>query len=97
LGKTLRESTGREDSVIGVAKDAQVSHLGELNTRYLYFSDGPEDDSRTYVLVRHATGFADVAAAIRAMSPVLIGGLIGVALCAGVSGVLSGMMWPQRA
>jgi predicted permease len=178
LGKTLREYSGREDFVIGVAKDAQVSHLGELNTSYLYFPAGPEDDSRTYVLVRYAAGFTDVAAGIRnaaksidpdvsvdvtklednlevwrapsrivaalsgtlgalalllasigvygmvsysvsrsvreigirmalgangadvmrhvlwqAMRPVLIGGIVGVVLCTGVSGVLSSMMF----
>jgi macrolide transport system ATP-binding/permease protein len=68
LGKTLREDTGREDSVIGVAKDAQVSHLGELNTTYLYFPAGPQDDVRTYVLVRYAGGFTDVAKGIRDVS-----------------------------
>jgi macrolide transport system ATP-binding/permease protein len=177
LGKTLREGTGREYSVIGVAKDAQVSHLGELNTSYIYFP-GPADDSRTYVLIRYAPDFTEIANGIRdaaksidpdvsvdvtklednlevwrapsrivaalagtlgalalllasigvygmvsysvsrsvreigirmalgangadvmshvlwqAMRPVLIGGLVGVALCAGVSGVLSGMMF----
>ena len=65
LGKTLREDTGREYLVIGVAKDAQVSHLGDLNTTYLYFPAGPQDDVRTYVLVRYAAGFADVAKGIR--------------------------------
>jgi predicted permease len=65
LGKILREDSGREDSVIGVAKDAQVSHLGELNTTYLYFPAGPQDDGRTYVLVRYAGNFGDVAKGIR--------------------------------
>jgi predicted permease len=63
--KTLREDTGREYSVIGVAKDAQVSHLGELNTTYLYFPSGPEDNLRTYVLVSSAAGFTATAKAIR--------------------------------
>jgi predicted permease len=54
LAKTLREDTGREYSVIGVAKDAQVSHLGELTTAYLYFPSGPQDNLRTYMLVRSA-------------------------------------------
>ena len=54
LAKTLRESSGREYSVVGVAKDAQVSHLGELGTAYLYFPAGPEDDSRSYILTRFA-------------------------------------------
>jgi macrolide transport system ATP-binding/permease protein len=65
LGKALRESSGREHVVIGVAKDAQVAHLGQLDTSYLYFPAGPEDDSRSYVLVRYATGFSDVAKGIR--------------------------------
>ena len=65
LGKTLRDSPGREYSVIGVAKDAQVSHLGELNTTYLYFPAGPRDDHRTYVLVRFAGGFTETARGIR--------------------------------
>jgi ABC-type antimicrobial peptide transport system permease subunit len=65
LGKTLRGSTGGEYVVIGVAKDAQVSHLGELDTSYLYFPAGPRDDSRTYVLVRYATRFTDIANGVR--------------------------------
>jgi predicted permease len=65
LGKTLREDTGREYSVIGVAKDAQVSHLGDLDTTYLYFPGGPQDDARTYVLVRYGGGFTDVAKGLR--------------------------------
>jgi macrolide transport system ATP-binding/permease protein len=65
LAKTLREETGREYSVIGVAKDAQVSHLGELNTAYLYFPSGPPDNLRTYVLVRFAGGFTATAKDIR--------------------------------
>jgi macrolide transport system ATP-binding/permease protein len=65
LGKTLRGSTGGDYSVIGVAKDAQVSHLGKLDTSYLYYRAGPEEDSRSYVLVRYATGFEDVSSGIR--------------------------------
>jgi predicted permease len=65
LTKTLREDTGREYSVIGVTKDAQVSHLGELNTNYLYFPAGTQDNLRTYVLVRFAGGFAAAAKGIR--------------------------------
>ena len=178
LGQTLREISGREYSVIGVAKDAQVAHLGQLDTNYLYFPGGTEDNSRSYVLVRYSTGFTDIATSIRdagrsidpgvsidvtrledylevwrapsrivtalsgalgvlalllcsigvygmvsysvsrsvrdigirmalgadgakvmrhvlwqAMRPVLIGGVVGVALCAAVSGVLSSMMF----
>ncbi len=178
LAKTLREDTGREYSVIGVTKDAQVSHLGELHTTYLYFPAGPEDNLRTYALIRFRGGFAATAKGVRnavqsldadmpvdvtrledylevwrtpsrivaslsgalgglalllasigvygvvsysvsrrvseigirvalgadssdvmslvlwqVMRPVLIGGLIGMVLCAGVSGVLSSMLF----
>ena len=65
LGKTLRGSTGGDYSVIGVAKDAQVAHLGKLDTSYLYFPAGPEADSRSYMLVRYATSFKDVSNGIR--------------------------------
>jgi len=65
LGKTLRQDTGREYSVIGVAKDAQVSHLGDVNAPYLYFPAGPQDNVRTYVLVRFAGSFTPVDKAIR--------------------------------
>jgi predicted permease len=65
VGKTLRDGTGRQHLVIGVAKDAQVSHLGELDTTYLYFPAGPQDNHRTYVLVRFAGGFTATAKGIR--------------------------------
>ena len=65
LGKALREMSGREYSVIGVAKDAQVAHLGQLDTNYLYFPAGTEDNSRSFVLIRYATGFTDIATGIR--------------------------------
>ena len=69
LGKTLlRDTSGLRYSVIGVAKDAQVSHLGDSNTTYLYFLAGPKDDVRTYLLVRYANGFAGVAKGIRQAS-----------------------------
>ena len=71
LAKGLRENTGREYSVIGVAKDAQVSHLGELDTSYIYFPSGPQDNLRTYVLVRSAPGITasakDIRGAVRAL------------------------------
>ncbi|MFZ0594573.1 MAG: ABC transporter permease [Bryobacteraceae bacterium] len=65
LTRTLREDPGREYSVIGVAKDAQVSHLGELKTSYLYFPAGPEDNSRTYLLVRFRGNLAVIANSLR--------------------------------
>jgi predicted permease len=65
LGKTLRESTGREDSVIGVVKDAQISHLGETGMPYLFFPTGPQDNVRAYLLVRYAGDYPAAAKGIR--------------------------------
>ncbi len=64
----MREESGHEYYVIGVSKDAQVAHLGRSDTSYLYFPAGPEEDSRSYVLVRYATGFTDVAKSIRELA-----------------------------
>ncbi|MDQ2842562.1 MAG: ABC transporter permease [Acidobacteriota bacterium] len=65
LGKIVRESSGREHVVIGVAKDAQVAHLGRYDTNYVYFPAGPQEDSRNYVMLRYTTNFGDVAKNIR--------------------------------
>jgi len=65
LGKTLREDTGREYSVIGVTKDAQISHLGDLPTAYLFFPAGIQNNLRVYVLARFAGPFSVAAKAIR--------------------------------
>jgi len=66
LAKTLRDSnSGREYTVIGVAKDAQVGHLGELNEAYLYFPTGPQIDLRVYMLARYAGDFPRTAKGIR--------------------------------
>lgn len=65
LGKVIKESTGREHVVIGVAKDAQVAHLGRHDTSYLYYPAGPQEDTRSYVMIRYATNFSDVANGIR--------------------------------
>jgi len=65
LGKELRELSGRQYTVIGVAKDAQVAHLGRANTNYLYFPSGTEDDSRSYVLVRYESSFNGIQGRIR--------------------------------
>jgi predicted permease len=66
LGQTLRDSNGHARTVIGVARDAQVSHLGESTSNYLYYPFGPEDNARSYVLVRYAGGFGGVAKSMRA-------------------------------
>jgi ABC-type antimicrobial peptide transport system permease subunit len=55
--------------VIGVARDAQVSHLGESDTLYLYFPGGsPGDSLRSYVLVRFSGSYSDLAAGLRGIA-----------------------------
>jgi predicted permease len=74
LGKTLRPRLtgglpGTEYVVIGVARDAQVSRLGESDTMYLYFPGGSPDDSlRSYVLVRYSGSFGDLATGLRGIA-----------------------------
>jgi predicted permease len=43
VGKTLTNDEHEMPQVIGVAKDAQVSHLGRSNETYIYVPAGPED------------------------------------------------------
>jgi predicted permease len=66
LGQTLRDSSGHSYTVIGIARDAQVSHLGEATSNYLYYPFRPGDDARSYTLVRYAAGYSDVAKGMRA-------------------------------
>jgi putative ABC transport system permease protein len=74
LGKTLRSRLtgglpGPEYVVIGVARDAQVSHLGESDTMYLYFPGGsPGDSLRSYVLVRFSGSYSGLAAGLRGIA-----------------------------
>jgi putative ABC transport system permease protein len=74
LGKTLRSRLtgglpGPEYVVIGVVRDAQVSHLGESDTMYLYFPGGsPGDSLRSYVLVRFSGSYSDLAAGLRGIA-----------------------------
>ena len=66
LGQTLRDSSGHQYVVIGIAKDAQVSHLGDSTSNYLYYPFDSEDSLRSYTLVRYAGGYSDVAKGMRA-------------------------------
>jgi predicted permease len=66
LGQTLRDSSGHPYTVIGIARDAQVSHLGESTSNYLYYPFGPQNNARSYTLVRYAGSYSDVAKGMRA-------------------------------
>ncbi len=72
LGKTLRMGSEGDMQVIGVVKDAQVSHLARSNETYLYLPAGPKDQLRLQLLVRGAAGFAGIQSAIYSLDPDLV-------------------------
>lgn len=65
IGKILRENGKTDLQVIGVAKDAQVSHLGETARLYIYLPAGPKEQSRLSLMIHGGGGFAAVAAGVR--------------------------------
>src|SRR5262249_8038830 len=73
LGKTLIQDGGAAFQIIGVARDAQVSHLGRSNETFLYLPSGPNDQIGAKWLVRSAVPVLNqVRAAMRAIDPDLV-------------------------
>jgi predicted permease len=70
IGKTITMAFARNErsnlTIIGVAKDAQVSRVGETGTVYMYVPAGPKDQQRAQVLVRSSVDFVSMLRAIRA-------------------------------
>jgi predicted permease len=66
IGKIVRMDDKSDMQVIGVAKDAQVSHLARSNETFLYLPAGPKQQVRMQLLVHGVDGFASMAAGIRA-------------------------------
>jgi hypothetical protein len=69
IGRTL-ETGGLKNRrtarvIVGVAKDAQVTSIGETDTVYLYTRADPGEQKGSLVLVRSATNFPSIAAGIR--------------------------------
>jgi macrolide transport system ATP-binding/permease protein len=56
---------GPERVVIGVAKDAHVSKLGEMDTMYVYFPASPTRNLRSYVLIRFEGNVRDLNNSVR--------------------------------
>jgi predicted permease len=65
IGKILRESTDTDLQIVGIAKDAQVSHLGQTARLYIYLPAGPKEQSQLHLLIRPLGGFAAVTASVR--------------------------------
>jgi len=70
VGKTLRMASAKNQQamceIVGVAKDAQVSSVGETDTVYIYTLAGESDQRGAQLLVRSAVDFPTTAAGIRA-------------------------------
>ncbi|HEY6388911.1 MAG TPA: ABC transporter permease [Candidatus Acidoferrum sp.] len=64
IGKILREGGTADLQIVGVVRDAQVSHLGETPRLYVYLPAGPKEQSRLQLMI-HGGGFAAVAAGVR--------------------------------
>ena len=76
IGKILRMEGESDMQVIGVAKDAQVSHLAKSDETYLYLPAGPKEQIRMKLLVHGASGFASTASGIQAAIHSLDPGLV---------------------
>ena len=76
IGKILRMDDKTVIQVIGVAKDAQVSHLARSNETYLYLPAGPKEQIRMKLLVHGSGRFTStatgIAAAIHSLDPGLV-------------------------
>jgi macrolide transport system ATP-binding/permease protein len=67
LGKTIRGGDGTSYEVVGVSKDAQVSHLGRSDQIYSYFPAGPKNQLGLHLLVSSAGGNAPTAKTLSTM------------------------------
>lgn len=68
IGKILREGDKTDLQIVGVARDAQVSHLGATPKLYVYLPAGPKEQSRLQLLIHGGGGFAAVAAGVRGVA-----------------------------
>ena len=74
--RVLMEGQETAAEVVGVAKDAQVSNIGETASSYMYLPAGPGPDRRLGFLVRSHVDFAALAAGVRAVTRELDPGLV---------------------
>ena len=65
IGKILRDGDKSDLQIVGVARDAQVSHLGETPKLYVYLPAGPKEQSQLQLMIHGGGGFAAVAAGVR--------------------------------
>jgi predicted permease len=66
LGKIIKWDGGRDVEVIGIAKAAQVAHLGRSDEIYAYIPAGPKEQMHLKLLVHGTGGFGVMAKGVRA-------------------------------
>jgi putative ABC transport system permease protein len=65
LGKILKTYSRRDLVIVGVARDMQISRLGQPSKPYIYLTAGPQQQIRVQLLVDHTAPFLQIEAAIR--------------------------------
>ena len=81
MGGGLNPATGEQDlrvdyQVVGVAKDAQITAIGQIPSNYAYFPTSPIGRMGLQLLVKSRVDFAATAAGIRAAAAGLDSGLV---------------------
>jgi putative ABC transport system permease protein len=75
IGKTMRVDKV-ESQIVGIVKDAQISHLGESNGVFIFLPAGPKDQPELQLLVHGTNGYAPIANGIREAAHSVDPGLI---------------------
>jgi predicted permease len=65
IGKILREGKKNDLQIVGIARDAQVSHLGEKAKLYVYLPAAPKEQSQLHLMIRGDGGLAALAIGVR--------------------------------
>jgi len=71
IGKILREGKNTDLQIVGIARDAQVSHLGDKAKLYVYLPAGPKEQSQLHLMIHGGGDFAAVAAGVRGAASAL--------------------------
>jgi macrolide transport system ATP-binding/permease protein len=71
IGRALRNSDKEEYQVVGIVKDAQISHLGEPGGLFFYIPAGPKEQARLQLLVHSKSGDTATASGIREVARTL--------------------------
>ena len=78
VGRTIVEASSPETvlEIVGVVRDAHVSHVANTESTYLYLPAGPSVQRRLTLLVRGETDFEPLARSIRSTTGMLDAGLL---------------------